>query len=143
MLPRIVVVQDLYDYGRIWDPFDIAVIDSRQPASALMVLNAMANGRPVIVTEGGAVFDLIEDGVDGMIVPRDDADALAERVLMLVQNPSERLRMAKAAFLKVEEEYRPVDMAQALEAVYAAVLADEPLPKLFEAKGKRPARSHA
>ncbi|MCB9932795.1 MAG: glycosyltransferase family 4 protein [Planctomycetes bacterium] len=143
MLPRIVVVQGLYDYGRIWDPFDIAIIDTRQPASALMVLNAMANGRPVIATEGGAIFDLIEDGVDGMIVPRDDADALAERILMLVQNPGERLRMAKAAFGKVEEEYRPVDMAQALEAVYAALLADEPLPKPFEARARRAARSSA
>jgi glycosyltransferase involved in cell wall biosynthesis len=143
MLPRVVVVQDLYDYGRIWDPFDVAIVDSRQPASALMVLNAMANGRPVIATEGGAVFDLIQDGVDGMIVPRDDADALAERILMLVQNPPERLRMARAAFEKVEQDYRPVDMAQALEAVYAALLADEPLPKPFEARGKRSARSSA
>ena len=136
MLTRIVVVESLYDYGRVWDPFDIAVIDTRQRASALMVLNAMANGRPVIATEGGAVFDLIEDGVDGMIVPRDNADALAERILMLVQNPGERLRMAKAAFEKVENEYRPADMATALHSVYAAALSGEPLPKLFDTAKK-------
>lgn len=136
MLTRIVVVESLFDYGRVWDPFDIAVIDSRQKASALMVLNAMANGRPVIATEGGAVFDLIEDGVDGLIVPRDDADALAERILMLVQNPGERLRMAKAAFEKIEDEYRPSDMAAALHSVYAATLAGEPLPKLFDTAKK-------
>ncbi|MBZ0135788.1 MAG: glycosyltransferase family 4 protein [Planctomycetes bacterium] len=136
MLTRIVVVEALFDYGRVWDPFDIAVIDTRQRASALMVLNAMANGRPVIATEGGAVFDLIQDGVDGMIVPRDNADALAERILMLVQNPAERLRMAKAAFQKVEDEYRPVDMASALHGVYAAMLAAEPLPKSFDTARK-------
>lgn len=129
MLPRIVVIEGLFEYGRLWDPFDIAVIDSRQQASALMVLNAMANGRPVIATEGGAVFELIEDGVDGMIVPRNDADALAERIQMLVQNPAERLRMAKAAFARVEEEYRPADMAAEIAEVYAALLQDEPLPK--------------
>ncbi|MCB9894782.1 MAG: glycosyltransferase family 4 protein [Planctomycetes bacterium] len=139
MLPRIVVVQGLYDYGRIWDPYDIAVIDTRQSAAALMVLNAMANGRPVIATEGGAVFDLIQDGVDGMIVPRDNADALAERILLLVQNPAERLRMAKAAFDKIEDEYRPADMADSLNAVYTALLTDEPLPKLFESRSKRAA----
>lgn len=136
MLTRIVVVESLFDYGRVWDPFDIAVIDSRQRASALMVLNAMANGRPVIATEGGAVFDLIEDGVDGLIVPRDDADALAERILMLVQNAGERLRMAKAAFEKIEDDYRPGDMASALHSVYAATLAGEPLPKLFDTTKK-------
>lgn len=132
MLPRIVVVQGLFDYGRIWDPFDVAVIDSRQKASALMVLNAMANGRPVIATEGGAVFDLIQDGVDGLIVPRDDADALAERVLMLVQNPDERLRMAEAAFKKIGDFYRPADMAYALNTVYHATLEGDALPKTFE-----------
>ena len=139
MLPRIVVVQGLYDYGRIWDPYDIAVIDTRQSAAALMVLNAMANGRPVIATEGGAVFDLIQDGVDGMIVPRDDPDTLAERILLLVQNPAERLRMAKAAFEKIEDDYRPGDMADALNATYTALLTDEPLPKLFEPRSRRAA----
>jgi glycosyltransferase involved in cell wall biosynthesis len=133
MLPRLVVVEGLFDYGRLWDPFDIAIIDTRQQASALMVLSAMANGRPVIATEGGAVFGLIEDGVDGMIVPRDNPDALAARIEMLVQNPAERLRMAKAAFAKVEEEYRPADMAAELTEVYAALLTDEPLPKAGKA----------
>jgi len=142
MLPRVVVVQGLYDYSKIWDPYDIAVVDTRQRASALMVLSAMANGRPVIATEGGAVFDLIEDGVDGMIVPRDDADAMAERIQMLVQNPGERLRMARAAFEKIEDHYRPADMAQTLNAVYAAMVMDEPLPRAFEVKpAKKSARA--
>jgi glycosyltransferase involved in cell wall biosynthesis len=136
MLTRIVVVQTLFDYARVWDPFDIAVIDSRQKACTVMILDAMANGRPVIVTEGGAVFDLIEDGVDGLIIPRDDADALAERILMLVQNPPERLRMAQAAYRKVEDRYRPADMAAALHEVYAATIAAEPLPKTFETARK-------
>ncbi|MCA8935350.1 MAG: glycosyltransferase family 4 protein [Planctomycetes bacterium] len=142
MLPRIVVVQGLYDYARIWDPYDIAIVDTRQRASLLMVLNAMANGRPVIATEGGAVFDLIQDGVDGLIVPRDDPDALAERILMLVQNPAERLRMATAAFEKVEQHYDPGDMAYALNAVYAAMVTDEALPKTFDSRTmKRSARA--
>lgn len=142
MLPRIVVVQGLYDYGRIWDPYDIAVVDTRQRASLLMVLNAMANGRPVIATEGGAVFDLIQDGVDGLIVPRDDPDAMSERILMLVQNPAERLRMANSAFEKVEQHYDPGDMAYALNSVYSAMVMDEALPKTFDNRAaKRSARA--
>lgn len=144
MLQRIVVVQSLYDYSRIWAPFDIAVVDTRQTGSAMMVLHAMASGRPVIATEGGVVFDLIHDGVDGLIVPREDPNALAERILMLVQNPPERLRMARAAFEKVEEHYRPRIMAHALGSVYAALLHDEPLPKTFETRVvKRSSRSNA
>lgn len=129
MLQRIVVVQSLYDYSRIWAPFDIAVVDSRQTCAAIMVLHAMANGRPVVATEGGSVFDLIEDSRDGFIVPRDNADALAERLEALINNPVERLRMARAAFEKVEFHHHPQPMARALKKVYRALIADEPLPR--------------
>jgi len=133
MQQRIVFVQHMYDYGRIWEPFDVVVIDSRQPSAGAMVLQAMANGLPVVATEGGSVFDIIEDGVDGLIVPRDNPDALAERLLMLVQNPTERLRMSKACFDRVEASYNPEALAEALGSIYAAMAAHEPLPKSFEA----------
>lgn len=133
MLQRIVVVDSLYDYGNIWQPIDVVVVDTRQPAAALVVLHAMANGKPVVATEGGAVFEVIEDGVDGIIVPRDKPDALAERVMMLVQNADERLRMGLAGYANVEENYRPAEMAGALNTIYALLLQGEPLPKSFEA----------
>jgi glycosyltransferase involved in cell wall biosynthesis len=132
MLQRIVVVDGLFDYSNIWSPFDIVVVDSRQQASELMVLHAMANGRPVVATEGNAIFGVIDDGVDGVIVPRDDPDTLAERLLMLVQNPAERFRMGLAGFTKIEEQYRPPDMAAAINLVYSMMLKEEPLPKSFE-----------
>lgn len=132
MQQRIVFVQHMFDYGRIWEPFDIVVLDSRQPAAGAMVLQGMAHGLPVVASEGGAVFDLIEDGLDGLIVPRNDAAALAERLLMLVQNPAERLRMARAAFARVDQAYNRDAMAGALGAIYAAAAAQEPLPKAFD-----------
>lgn len=132
MQQRIVIVQSMFDYGRIWEPFDVIVVDSRQPASAVMILQAMANGLPVVSTEGGAVFDVIKDGVDGLIVPRDNPDALAERLLMLVQNPSERLRMARACFDKVEADYDVDFLSGALGSIYAACAQHEPLPKNFD-----------
>jgi glycosyltransferase involved in cell wall biosynthesis len=133
---RVVVIEQLYDYSRIWQPFDIAVVDTHQRASGQMVLHAMANGLPVIAGEGGAVFDLVEDGVDGVIVPRNDPHALAERILKLVEDPSERLRMGRAGFRKVEEGYRPAAMAQACAGVYDALLRGEPLPRNPEPQRK-------
>ncbi len=141
MQQRMVIVQSMFDYGRIWEPFDVIVVDSRQPASAVMVLQAMAHGLPVVSTEGGAVFDVIKDGVDGLIVPRDNPDALAERLLMLIQNPTERLRMARACFQKVEEGYDVEFLAGALGSIYAACTQHEPLPKNFDSlRGARQAR---
>ncbi len=132
MLQRIVVVDRLFDYGNTWEPFDVVVIDSRQRSAGMLVLHAMANGRPVVATEGNAIFDLINDGVDGLIVPRDNPETMAERIQLLVQNPAERFRMGMAGFTKVEEIYKPSAMANALNTVYAMMIKEEPLPKAFE-----------
>ena len=129
---NVVMVQHLYDYGRIWEPFDVMVVDSRQPAAAAMALHAMGNGLPVIGTEGGALFDTIADGVDGLLVARDDAEALAQRMLMLIEHPPERLRMAQEAFRFVETQAGPQDMASQLAQVYEALQAGDPMPRPTE-----------
>lgn len=140
LLQRIVLVDRLFDYSLAWRPFDIVYVDTRQNASGMMVLSAMAFGLPVVATEGGNVFDIIEDGIDGLLVQRDDADHLEQRLLMLIENHQERLRMGRAAFSVVESRYGPQRMAQALHDTYAAMIADEPLPRQGEASTKRPTR---
>ncbi len=137
LLKRIVLVDRLYDYTLAWRPFDIVFVDTRQPASGMMVLGAMAFGLPIVATEGGAVFDIVEDGVDGLLVQRDDADHLEQRLLMLIENHHERLRMGRAAFAEVENKYSPQRMAHALHDTYAAMAANEPLPRQGEVSAKR------
>jgi glycosyltransferase involved in cell wall biosynthesis len=126
------VIEKLFSYSGFWDPFDVAVVDSHQPAAAVVVLSAMAAGLPVIATEGGAVFEVIEDGVDGLIVPRKNPAAMSERILMLVDNPSEMQRMGSAARSKIESSFQPESMGKALHSVYHAVVSNESLPRSFE-----------
>jgi glycosyltransferase involved in cell wall biosynthesis len=142
LLQRIVLVDRLYDYSLAWRPFDVVYVDTRQKASGMMVLGAMAFGLPVVATEGGAVFDIIEDGVDGLLVQRDAPEHLAQRLLMLIENHQERLRMGRAAFAEVESKYSPERMALSLHETYAAMAAGEPLPWQSDgAQGtKRPTR---
>ena len=92
----------------------------------------MAAGLPVIATEGGAVFEVIEDGVDGMIVPRNDPATMSERILMLVDNPEEMRRMGGSARAKIEARFKPEHMGKALHSVYHAVRNQERLPRSFE-----------
>jgi len=75
-------------------------------------------------------------------VQRDDAEHLAQRLLMLIENHQERLRMGRAAYAEVESKYTPERMAQSLHETYAAMAAGEPLPKQFESTpgSKRPTR---
>ena len=63
----------------------------------LVILEAMACGLPVITTSHTGGPDIIDDGVEGFIIPPGDADALAETMLHLYEHPVERIEMGTAA----------------------------------------------
>lgn len=66
-------------------------------AFSLVVLEAMAAGKPVIATNLGGNPEAIEDGVSGVLVPPHDPAALARAILSLHDDPALRRRMASAS----------------------------------------------
>ena len=80
-------------YGRT----DVFVLPSLVEGFGLTALEAMSCGRPVIVSEHTFGQDLVEDGVNGFVVPIRDAGAIAERLELLSAQPAERARMGMAA----------------------------------------------
>jgi glycosyltransferase involved in cell wall biosynthesis len=64
---------------------DVFVLPSKSGEGfGLVVLEAMASGLPVIATKSGGVIDLVADGVNGRLVPPNDARALARALSELV-----------------------------------------------------------
>jgi alpha-maltose-1-phosphate synthase len=63
----------------------------------LVILEAMAQGVPVITTTNTGGPDVIDDGIDGFIVPIRDPEAIAERLVRLHQDEDFRMAMASAA----------------------------------------------
>ena len=58
------------------------------------LLEAMTAGLPIITTPSGGIKDLVEDGVNGLIVPERDARALAEAIHTLAENAPLRAEMS-------------------------------------------------
>lgn len=75
----------------------VCVVPSIEDGFCYVVLEALASGLPVIVTEHVGAKDLIEDGVNGFVVPIRDSAAIAERLRWLYQNPGKLKRMGQAA----------------------------------------------
>jgi glycosyltransferase involved in cell wall biosynthesis len=66
-------------------------------AFGLTVAEALSVGRPVIATRCGGPEDMVTDGVNGLLVPPNDAAALAAAMTRLIEHPDELAQMAAAA----------------------------------------------
>lgn len=76
---------------------DVYVLPSLAEGFPLTAMEAMACGLPVIVSTNSFADEVIDDGVNGFIVPIRDADAIAERLRVLAADPDLRARMGAEA----------------------------------------------
>jgi glycosyltransferase involved in cell wall biosynthesis len=87
-----------------WGPlgeFDVYALTSISEGVPLSVLEAMSAGLPVVATAVGGIPEVIEDGVTGYLIARDDdraatAGAIADRLEALLKDPQARERMGRA-----------------------------------------------
>ena len=89
-------------YGRVLEEMrrhDVLVLPSLIEGFALVILEAMAQGLPVITTPNSGAATVIEDGVDGFIVPIRDSEAIVDRAMRLA-NRAELSQMSAAALRK-------------------------------------------
>lgn len=89
---------------------DVLVLPSLHEGFGLVISEAMAQGLVVIATPHTAAPDLIEDGVDGFIVPIRSPEAIAEKLELLSRDPDRVYEMKQAARRKAQvhswERYR-------------------------------------
>jgi glycosyltransferase involved in cell wall biosynthesis len=86
----------------VYQRADVLVLPSIVEGSALVVLEAMASGVPVVVTPNAGA-DAVRDGVDGFVVPLRSPEAIAERLSTLEADPALRARMGAAARERAQE----------------------------------------
>jgi glycosyltransferase involved in cell wall biosynthesis len=88
----------------------------------MVAREAMAHGRAVVAADVGGLRDAIEDGVDGVLVPARDVQALRAALERLLADPQLRARLGAAARAKAEREWSRAAMAEALVRVYDEIV---------------------
>ena len=85
---------------------DIFVLPSIKPDSfPVVILEAMAAGKPIIATNQGGAQEQIDDYVTGFLIPINDATIAAQKLGVLVNNPDMRTRMGQAGAKKLQEQF--------------------------------------
>ncbi len=82
---------------------DLFVLPSRYEGLGLVVLEAFASGKPVVATKVGGCVELVENGVNGFIVPPRQPIIMAEKILNILSNDELRREMGVKARMKAEE----------------------------------------
>jgi glycosyltransferase involved in cell wall biosynthesis len=93
---------ELADYYRA---SDVCVQASREEGLGFSPLEALACGVPVVATAVGGLNDTIREGETGWQVPVGDAQALANAIVQVIDNPAEALRRTRAGAEKVDRAY--------------------------------------
>ena len=69
------------------------------------LIDACAIGRPIVTTNSIGCKDVVDDGVNGFLIPVKDSEALAEKLRILIEDKDLRVRMGMAAREKAEQEF--------------------------------------
>lgn len=89
--------RDLRQFYAAWDIF---VLASKREGLNNAVMEAMSAGLPVIATLVGGMPELIQTGVDGLLVPPDNSEAMAVAIVSLAGDPSLRKELGVSASVK-------------------------------------------
>ncbi len=105
----------------VWKAAHIAVLPSRREGMPLSLLEAAACGRPLVATDVPGCRELVRHGVNGLLVPPDNAQALAEALELLVKDAERRQDYGRAARNIAVTEYSTEIVNRQALALYEAM----------------------
>lgn len=101
---------------------DIFVLPSLSEGLSLALLEAMAAGKAVVATNVGGNPEVVLDRQTGLLVPSEDAPALADAILLLLRDPALAERLGESGRIRVDKEFSVTAMAQRYDALYGELL---------------------
>jgi glycosyltransferase involved in cell wall biosynthesis len=106
-----------------FDNATLLVLPSWPEGLGRVVIEAFARGRGVVATAAGGILDLVDDGVEGILVPRADEDALVAALVRVLSDRELAARLGVAAHAAYDEWHStPEQFARQLRALVDEVI---------------------
>ncbi|MBR3603195.1 MAG: glycosyltransferase family 4 protein [Elusimicrobiaceae bacterium] len=110
------------DMGQFYDNIDVFVLPSLIPeAFGLVLCEAMYSALPVVSSNNGAQREIIENGVNGILLPPNDAVAIAKSIKELSRDAEKYQQISLAACKRVEEKFTLKVMVNQLNQLFSSL----------------------
>ncbi|MFF6786634.1 glycosyltransferase [Streptomyces sp. NPDC012510] len=106
-----------------WVKGSIAAVTSAHESFGMTIVEAMRCGLPVVSTDcPHGPGEIISDGVDGCLVPRDSTGAVADALLALMRDDRRRAEMGRAARVNAAKRFTPDGVADRYERLFSTLV---------------------
>jgi len=100
---------------------DIGVLPSREEGFSNSLIEKMAAGLPVVVTDVGGNAEAVLNNQTGIIVPPENPSAMAKALTLLIGNPVLRTKMGRAARIRARDKFSQAETLSAYDTLYRAL----------------------
>jgi glycosyltransferase involved in cell wall biosynthesis len=100
----------------------VTVVPSRYETFGITAAEAMMAGCPLVVGAAGALTELVQDGLNGLVSRSGDADDLAEKIVTMLKNPDRAAGLGAQAARDAKVRYDPVVVAKQTLEFYRTVV---------------------
>jgi len=112
------------DVENIMSICNIGVLSSYNEGIPNTIMEFMALAKPVVVTSGGGIAELVEDEETGFIVSQSDSENLSKYILYLLENSDRAIKMGALGKTKINKQFSINKMIDAYYEEYQKICAE-------------------
>lgn len=119
---KIIMTSWIKNIGEFNAGMDVICLTSNNEGTPVSLIEAQAGNLPVLTTDVGGVRDVVKDGETGYIVPKNNVTLFSEKLLFLIENDEERVRLSKNGWDFVREKFHYKTLVNNVNEYYKFLL---------------------
>lgn len=114
-------IQDFKEKQQAYAACNVFVLPSLFEGTSQAIFGAMAQGKPIVASNRGGIPYQITDGVEGLLIPPDDPEKLADSVIRILSDPKFATKLAEGA-KKRARLFTYTILSKQMEAIYQGLI---------------------